>query len=319
MEKGRLQRLGDAPAWPRVAVFGAGAVGCYFGGMLARAGEAVTLIGRARHVDAIRRDGLWIASREFQEAVPVAASTDPAAARDAELVLLCVKTPDTEPAARELAPHLASGAVVASLQNGVDNAARLGAILPNPIVPAVVYVSAEMMGPGRVRHNGRGDLIIGAPRGRPSSGLEAIAATFERASVPCRISTDIDRDLWEKLALNCAFNPVSALGRARYARLIAHEPARALLREVIDEVVAVAAAEGIELPAEELMRAAEALARAVPQAISSTAQDLEVGRPTEIDDLNGFVASRGSALGVPTPVNRALHALVRLIQDGGED
>lgn len=304
-------------SWPRVAVFGAGAVGCYFGGMLARAGAPVTLIGRRRHVQAIAANGLWIASRTFQESVPIAATTDASGARAADLVLICVKTLDTDEAARAIAPHLSPGAVVVSLQNGMDNAERIGAVVPNPVVPAVVYVSAEMTGPGQVRHNGRGDLIIGSPRKRSVEGLDALAAMFVRASIPCRVSSAIERDLWEKLALNCAFNAISALGRARYARLIAHEPASGVLREVIAEVVAVAGGDGVELSATELTRAAEALAAAVPEAISSTAQDLAEGRPTEIDDLNGYVARRGEALGVPTPVNRTLHALVRLLQEGG--
>ena len=305
-------------SWPRIAILGAGAVGCYFGGMLARAGAPVTLIGRRRHVEAIEKDGLWIASRSFQESVRIAATTDASGAHSADLVLICVKTPDTDEAAGALAPLLSPGAVVVSLQNGMDNAERIAAVVPNPVVPAVVYVSAEMTGPGRVRHNGRGDLIIGAPRGRSIPGLDALAATFVRASIPCRVSTGIERDLWEKLALNCAFNAISALGRARYARLIAHAPASAVLRDVIAEVVAVAGGDGVALSADALTHAAEALAASVPEAISSTAQDLAEGRPTEIDDLNGYVARRGEALGVPTPVNRTLYALVRLLQEGRE-
>src|ERR1700736_4097654 len=153
-------------AWPSIAVMGAGAVGCYFGGMLARAGAPVTLIGRPNHVEAINRDGLFIHSPHFQQHIPVAASTEVAAAGTAQVVLLCVKTPDTEEAARSLAPHLQRGAAAVSLQNGVDNIERIRSAANIDAIAAVVYVAVEMTGPGRVKHTGRGDLIVGDLPGR---------------------------------------------------------------------------------------------------------------------------------------------------------
>ncbi|MGH9439168.1 MAG: ketopantoate reductase family protein, partial [Terriglobia bacterium] len=147
--------------WPRVAVMGAGAVGCYFGGMLARAGAPVTLIGRPQHVEAINREGVFIDGVNFQEKIPVSASTELSTAREAQVVLFCVKTLDTEQVARALAPHLARGATVISLQNGVDNVERIRAAVGLEAIAAVVYVAAEMAGPGHVKHSGRGDLIIG--------------------------------------------------------------------------------------------------------------------------------------------------------------
>src|SRR5258706_10709632 len=145
----------------RIAVMGAGAVGCYYGGMLARAGHAVTLIGRARHVDALRRAGLLLGTQSFRAHVPVQASTEASAVRGATLVLCCVKSTDTEAAAADLAAHLEPDALVLSLQNGVDNAERLQALLRQRVAPAVVYVAAEMAGPGHVRPHGRGELVIG--------------------------------------------------------------------------------------------------------------------------------------------------------------
>src|SRR5262249_32260471 len=147
--------------WPVVAVLGAGAVGCYFGGMLARAGAPVTLIGRPHHVEVISRDGLWLDGLHFQERVAVSASTAVDAARNAGAVPLRVNILDTEEAARALAPHLAPGAVVCSLQNGVDNVERIRAAAGIEALPTVVYVAAAMTGPGQVRHTGRGDLVVG--------------------------------------------------------------------------------------------------------------------------------------------------------------
>src|SRR5437879_13832441 len=144
----------------RFSVLGAGAWGSYFGGMLARAGMAVTLIGRRAHVEAVAGEGLFIDSIHFQERVSVVASTQVDAARNAELVLFCVKTRDTESAARALAPHLASGAIVVSLQNGVDNVTPINAPSGIAALLAVVYVAASMPAPGRVKHAGRGDLVV---------------------------------------------------------------------------------------------------------------------------------------------------------------
>jgi 2-dehydropantoate 2-reductase len=302
----------------QIAVMGAGAVGCYFGGMLARAGMRVTLIARRETAEAVARDALFLDSIHFQERVAVAASTQPDAARDAELVLFCVKTRDTEEAARALAPHLKPGAIVASLQNGVDNVERIRAAAGIDALPSVVYVAASVPAPGRVKHVGRGDLIIGHPTRRAE--CEQVAASFARAGVPCRISDNIERELWTKLVWNCAGNAISALGRVTYGQLVASEEACRLLEATVLETVAVARAAGIALPGLEDPQAAIAsalklLQRDLGQATSSTLQDVLRGRRTEIDSLNGYVVRRGRELGVPTPVNYTLYALVKLLEE----
>jgi len=307
----------------RVAVLGAGAVGCYYGGMLARAGVPVTLVGRAAHVEAIRRDGLAIEWDGRRETIRVAASTDVAAARAADVVLVCVKSPDTDAAARSLRPHLAADAVVVSLQNGVDNAERLRAVLSQTVFAAVVYVGAYMNGPGIVRHTGRGDLVLGASRAdaaRPgvAQRLAEVAALFEAAGIACPLSDDIDAALWTKLVINCAFNAVSALGRARYGRMAREPGIRALMEGTVRESVAVARASGVALDERRLIDAVWGVADALARQYSSTAQDILRGKPTEIDALNGFVAARAAALGIDVPLNRTLHALVKL-REGGDD
>ena len=299
--------------WPRIAVMGAGAVGCYFGGLLARAGAPVTLIGRAQHVEAINRDGLGFESKQVQQRIPVLASTELAAAHAAELVLLCVKTLDTEAAARALAPHLAGNAVVVSLQNGVDNVERIRAAVGIDAIPAVVYVGAEMTAPGNVKHTARGDLVVGDPMHRRS--LDDLAAVFVRAGVPCRVSDNIEGELWVKLIINCAYNAISALSRARYGRMASHPAARALMRQVVEEIVAVARAAGVRLPDLDLVEVTWKLADSMPETLSSTAQDILRGKRTEIDSLNGYVARRGAELGIATPVNQTLLALVKLLEE----
>ena len=295
-----------------IAVVGAGAVGSYFGGMLARAGEPVRLIGRAAHVEAIRAHGLRIESLAWDERITVAASTDLADAGDAAIVLLCVKSGDTATAGRALAGVLAPGVPVISLQNGIENAESLRAFGLEAI-RAVVYVAASLEGPGHVRHTGRGDLLVEAPAGAPERARPvAFAAACGRAGVSCELREDLTPDLWVKLVLNCAFNAVSALGNARYGAIAAHPEARAVVTQAVEEARAVALAAGVRLPAADLVVAAWQLSEAMPQATSSTAQDLARGRRTEIGALNGYVARRGAELGVATPVNRTLTALVKL-------
>jgi 2-dehydropantoate 2-reductase len=299
---------------------GAGAVGCYFGGMLARAGAPVTLVGRRVHVEAVAREGLFLDSIHFQERVAVEASTQPDALRDAEVVLFCVKTLDTEEAARQLAPHLLPKATVVSLQNGVENVECIRRATGIEALPCVVYVGASIPAPGRVKHAGGGRLIVGSPPDRPPAGpsrneeVERFAALFTQAGVPCAISEDITADLWIKLILNCAGNAVTALGRASYGQVARHELARQVLTATAEEAIAVAKAAGVRLPPAGLAAMGLKLAQDLGDATSSTAQDVERGKRTEIDALNGYVVRRAGELNVPVPVNRTLYALMKLLE-----
>ena len=306
----------------RVAIVGAGAVGCYFGAILARAGVPVTLIGRATHIDAIRRDGLFVERSDFQEYVRVDADVSVSAVSDAAIVLLCVKTVDTETAAAAIAPHLGRHALLVSLQNGVDNVERIQHAAGINAIPAVVYVAAAMSAPGRVKHSGRGDLIIGElwSGTQRRENLERIARLFEGAQIPCRISDNIAGELWTKLVMNCAYNAISAVTQSRYLAIGKNPLIRRVVEELVSEVVDVGSAAGVALPdREQLTTAAFKLGDTMAEATSSTAQDLARGRPTEIDSLNGYVSRRGKELGIPTPVNSTLHALVKLLEDSAKN
>src|SRR6185436_2355396 len=199
----------------RVAVVGAGAVGGYFGGMLARAGADVTLIGRPVHVEVWKRDGLFVDSVNFQERIRVAASTDVAAAADADLVLFSVKSLDTVETARQLARHVRSDASIVSLQNGVDNVEHIRTAAGLDPIAAVVYVASSMPAPGCIKHAGRGDLLIGDLPGRAGSpreaAIEGVSSLFEAAGVPSRVSPDIQADLWTKQITNVGLNGISAV------------------------------------------------------------------------------------------------------------
>lgn len=291
----------------KVAVMGAGAVGCYYGGMLARAGHSVTLIGRPPHVQAVREHGLRMQTLGFDEAVPLRASSEASAVQGADLVLFAVKSPDTEVAGEQIRPHLAPGALVLCLQNGVDNAERLRDVLPgHEVAAAVVYVATEMAGPGHLRHHGRGELVI-----EPSTHSDRVARALVAAGVPTEISDNVRGALWAKLVLNCAYNALSAVGRIVYGELVQRPGVTDLMRDVVAECRAVAAADGVTLPGDVAL-AVRRIAETMPTQYSSTAQDLMRGKPSEIDHLNGYVVQRGQALGVPTPANRALWVVMKL-------
>jgi len=266
------------------------------------------------YVEAVNKDGLLLDTLHFKESVRVQAATELEAARGAGVILFCVKTTDTAAAARALAPLLSPQAIIISMQNGVDNAEQIRVASGIDALGAVVYVAASVPQPGTVKHVGRGDLVIGPQN--PTT--ERIAALFERAKVPCRISDNIEGELWTKLTWNCALNAISALGRAKYGQIAANEDARKLVAEIVDEVLAVARAANIHPPGLEDPKAALAgalkVAAQMSEALSSTAQDMQRHKRTEIDSLNGYISRRGSALGVPTPVNHALFTLVKLAE-----
>ncbi len=302
-----------------VAVVGAGAVGCYYGGMLARAGVPVTLIARPAHAEAINAAGLHFEAESFDEQVRVSAATELSAVAGARLVLFCVKTRDTEATAAALAPYLPPDALVLDLQNGVDNVRRIQQHLSNPVIATVVYVAASMAGPGHLRHAGGGSLVIGESRQDDvrtgdvqADTLAAVARLLADAGVPCKVSENIDGELWSKFLINCSFNAVSALGRSRYGRMADSETMMAVMRRAAREVVAVAQAAGIRMPESDPLKIVERAGQSMAQATSSTEQDISLGRPTEIDDLNGYLVRKGAALGIDTPVNQTLHALVKL-------
>ena len=297
------------PTSLKVGVMGAGAVGSYFGGMLARAGHAVTLIARPQHVEAIGRDGLRMDTKTFDEHVRVTASSDPAALKGMQLVLFCVKSGDTESAGQQIKPYVGKETVVLCLQNGCDNDQRLRTVLTDAeVAAAVVYVGTEMAGAGHVKHHGRGELVIDPVRNIPE-----LARTLEAAGIPTQVSDNVRGQLWLKLILNCAYNAISAIARKPYGETVPSVGVKDVMRDVVDECLAVAKAEGVNVPGD-VDAAVQRIVDTIPQQYSSTAQDIMRGKPTEIDYLNGHIVKRGKALGIKTPANQALWAMVKLIE-----
>jgi 2-dehydropantoate 2-reductase len=294
----------------QVAVIGAGAVGCYYGGLLLKAGHDVTFIGRQAHVDAINANGLLLDTSTFKGHLAAKAATDADALAPPDLVLVCVKSADTEQAGRSLAGRLRPETSVLSLQNGVDNAPRLAAVTGHAVIPVVVYVGSEMAGPGHVRHHGGGDLAIGA-----SAASEALAQTLQAAGIRTTISDDIDVTLWSKLIINCAFNALSAVAGISYGPMLEVEGTRDVVTRAVQEAASVARACGVAI-ADDIIEQILKIPAAMPNQKSSTAQDLARGKRSEIDFLNGYVVRKGAEFGISTPTNHALQVMVKLAERG---
>lgn len=290
----------------KIAVMGAGAVGCYYGAMLARAGHDVTLIGRETHVEAMNRDGLLLDFGSSQEFVRVTGDTDAAGVAGSDMVLFCVKSTDTVDAGEQIKPFISPDTIVLSLQNGVDNAERLGAVLGQPVTPVVVYVATSMGGAGHVKHHGRGELVIG-----PSAQSQMVVDTLVPAKIPVEISENADGALWAKMILNCAYNALSAITQRPYGELVQGVGVWDVMRSAVDECLAVAKADGVTVSGD-VWGAVEKIAETMPGQYSSTAQDLARGKPSEIDYLNGYIVRKGKELGIATPTNLTLHALTKL-------
>lgn len=295
----------------RIAVIGAGAVGCFYGAMLLRAGHDVTLIGRPVHVDAINAQGLYFESPIFTGFIPAKAATDIADLTPLDLVLFAVKSGDTDATAEALEPILKPDTIVLSLQNGVDNPQRLRAMLSQPVIASAVYVAAEMPGAGHIKHNGRGELVIGT-----SPDSEMLAKLLCDAGVPTTIADDIDAVQWSKLINNCAYNALSAVAGIAYGEMFKVDGVPDIVTNAVVECMAVARACGVSLPAD-LLDKTLGLAASMPGQQSSTSQDLARGKPSEIDFLNGFIVRKGAEHGIPTPTNHALQVMVKLVERSG--
>ena len=310
----------NTPSFNQIAVVGAGAVGSFYGAMLARAGHRVTLIGRPAHVQTTTRDGfkLDLSTSPETEIIRIEASSDFSSLRTADLVLFCVKSTDSASVALQIAPYLAPHALIMSLQNGVENAALIAQHVPHAVIPSVVYVATEITAPGCVKHHGRGELVIGTMQvsrlSDPQKTLQEIVVLFGSAQVPVQISQNVMVELWSKLMINCAFNAISGLAQIQYGKLAALASVRSTQTALVKEVIAVAQADGIHLSEAIALQAVKQISVTMGSQKSSTAQDMARSKPSEIDHLNGFIVRRGQALGVATPVNQALFALIKLVE-----
>jgi len=293
----------------KIAIMGAGAVGCYYGAMLALAGHEVVLVGRTSFVEAVSQNGLILEKGGERLVAQVKASSDPSIISGAELLMFCVKSGDTEEAGQQIAPYIDSSCTVLSLQNGVSNAETLGHILRFSVMPVVVYVASRMMGPGIVRHEGRGDLELSG------LGAEEVASLLNKAGIETNITANVFSSLWAKLVVNCAINPLSAIMGLPYGKMAAQEGIPQLMEDIAREALSVAKAEGITV-SDKVFETIRTIPVTMSGQYSSTAQDIMKGKKTEIDFLNGEIVKLASKHGIDVPINRTLTLLVKNAERG---
>ena len=302
----------------KIAVLGGGgAMGGMFGGYLARAGEDVVLIDVfLEAVEAIDRHGLVVEAKDGSTAtIPVRASTSPREVGPVDLIVNFVKCYSTDAAIRSAAPLLGEHTTILTLQNGWGNADRIAAIAGRDrVMVGLTYNSGTLLAPGHVRHSGIGMTVVGELDGSVSPRLEAAVAAFRRAGIETTASPRIVDEIWKKLALNVCTLPTAALLRFPAHELIQHPEMLELMRGLLAEVAAVARPQGIDLDEGERWTAIVGLLEKAVGARASMLQDVEAGRRTEIDVVNGAIVDAGRRHSIPTPLNDAMVWLVKSLQ-----
>jgi 2-dehydropantoate 2-reductase len=301
----------------RILIHGAGAVGGYFGALLARAGQDVTFVARGENLAALRTHGLTVRLGSETLHLGVRAAATPADAPRPDLVLVCVKSYDTAAAAEALRPVVGADTIVVSLQNGVENEDVLARMLGlPPLLVAFTRIGVALVAPATVEYSGRGSILFGEPDGSESVRARRVAEALAAAGIPYQLRRDIMVATWEKLAWNAGFNAVTALTRTTVGEVLAHPASRDLVVAAMEEVDAVATALGIPVRRTRTAAVLEESAGGLPDFQTSMLQDVLRGRRLEHDALNGAVVRAGARTGVPVSVNRTLLALLARLDPG---
>jgi 2-dehydropantoate 2-reductase len=302
----------------RIVVMGAGGTGGYFGSKLARSGEDVTFVARGAHLEAIRRHGLRVRSAiEGESVVEVAAVDRLDGLPAADMVLFCVKSFDTEEAARAIRPVVATHTGVLSIQNGVDNEDKLAEILgPGHVLGGVAQVFATIDGPGVINHVLLGRILLGEMDGTASDRARRFLDACGRAGIPAEMSSDIVRTLWEKYVYLVAQSGMTALTRCSAGVIRALPETRAMYRRIVDEVIALGRAAGVALAPDYGDQCMAFLDAVGANAYSSLHHDLVHGKRIEVEALQGHAVRLGERYGVDTPTLRDVYAALRPHRDG---
>lgn len=296
----------------KIAVFGSGAVGGYYGGRLAQAGEDVHFIARGEHLRAMRAGGLRVESIKGDfNLQPVQATDDPAAIGPVDIVLVGVKAWQTPQAARSMQPLLGPETGVIYLGNGVEAPDQLIRVLGKQhVLGGLTRISAALAGPGLVRHVGlEPSIAFGELEGGPSPRVERLRQAFERAQgVTVSIPADIQAAIWDKFVFIAAISGVGAITRSPAGIMRSLSETRSLLEGALAEVVAVAHARQVNLPADTVAKTMAFIDGIAPGVTASMQRDIMEGHPSELAAQSGAVARLGQAAGVPTPIHSFIYA-----------
>jgi 2-dehydropantoate 2-reductase len=301
----------------KIAIVGPGAIGCLLGGLLSRAGHEVWLIDRRPERAALLdRRGVSISGVGGDFNAAVRATASPTEAGIAELIIVAVKSYDTAAAAQAAQSLVGAQTTVLTVQNGLGNVEALQSQLgADRVVAGVTSLGATRLGPGQVQHAGRGPTVIGELDGRVTDRLKETAGALSSTGLEVETTTDVVSALWGKLAVNAGINAVATLARLRNGGVVQSESLLGLLRSAVREVEAVAGAKRIELPEPDMAAQAEEVCRRTADNTNSMLQDVRQRRRTEVEAINGAVVREGAAVGVATPVNAVLVALIHGLEE----
>lgn len=298
----------------KILVMGAGAVGAYFGARLRASGEDVVLCARGESLRAIREHGLDITSIRGDLRIEVTATETPRDFAPYDLILFCVKAYDTDAAANAISRCLKPGGAILTLQNGVENEAKLAAIFGrDAVMGGNARVGVEMVAPGKIVHLSTGHIDFGELDGRETDRARSIAGVFQRAGILGQVSTDIMSARWDKLVWNGAFNTVTTLTQRRVGDLLDDPESMKLLRALMREIVTVARAEGAKIPDDRIDAYIAHSQKNLRALKTSTQQDLEHGKPLEYEALSGAVVRAARRHGISVPSVETIYALMRLL------
>jgi 2-dehydropantoate 2-reductase len=297
----------------KIAIVGAGAMGCLFGGRLSLAGEEVWLLDvRKDIVTAISERGLVISTAENKHIAHPRVTTDPMEIGQVDLIIICVKATATRTAAQSVLPLLGPSTLVLTLQNGYGNAEILAETLGTArIIAGTTAQGATLLAPGRILHAGFGETYIGEMQGCVSPHLQAVAALLSKADMETTTTNDLTSLLWGKLIVNVGINALTGITGLTNGELAQSEEMREIMAASVAEAVAVAHGAGIKLPYVDPFGKVLSVAYATANNRSSMLQDLDRGHATEIDAINGAIVREGARVGVDTPINRTLFLLIK--------
>jgi 2-dehydropantoate 2-reductase len=299
----------------QILFVGAGSVGGFFGAHLAKNNPHVSFLLRPKTLEAVRRSGLTIRSAGGSFTVRPPVASDARELPEPDLIVLGVKAYDLDEVMDQIEPVLTDRTVILTLQNGIDTEDRLIARIDRDcVVGGVAYIYSKIADPGVIVHYKKGAVAIGELMGYESERLLKIRDLFASAQIPCQLVKDIRRSKWEKMCWNCVFNPITVLIDDHVAKALDHPEMMGVVRQIVGEVAAVAATLKVPLPPDMPERVVKAT-QEIRDIHTSMYDDWKAGRRTEIDYLNGFVVRKGRDLGIPTPVNEALTAMIKTITE----
>ena len=290
---------------------GTGGIGGYFGAKLAAAGEDVWFVSRGAHLKAMREHGLKVISTGGTFTVPSQKVTgDPASIGHSDVVLVCVKTYDTEEATRQISPLLTDDTIVLSLQNGVDNVEKMQRqLLRGHAHGGVAYISSRITAPGEITESGGFQrIVLGSVSGPLDSQTRAIHRSFLGSGVKCDIQENINTELWKKFIFIASMGAMTALSRLTHGEILSNPKTLSLTFDAMREIQTIAWKLGVDVEPIDESKVLEGLKRFDPNTRSSMYFDLVSGKPMEIEALNGTVVRFGEQLGIPTPIHRLIYA-----------